>query len=64
LDEMMNPVEYCFADCRLNTATRDLWLRGEPQRIEPRVLDFLVCLIERRDRVVSKSELIAQVWDG
>jgi len=61
---MMKPVEYCFADCRLNTATRDLWLRGEPQRIEPRVLDFLVCLIERRDRVVSKAELIAQVWDG
>jgi DNA-binding winged helix-turn-helix (wHTH) protein len=61
---MMKPVEYCFADCRLNTATRDLWLRGEPQRIEPRVLDFLVCLIERRDRVVSKAELIAHVWDG
>ena len=60
----MKPVEYCFADCRLNTATRDLWLRGEPQRIEPRVLDFLVCLIERRDRVVSKAELIAHVWDG
>lgn len=61
---MTKPLEYHFADCRLNAATRDLWLRGERQRIEPRVLDFLVYLIEQRDRVVRKDELIEHVWDG
>jgi len=61
---MTKALEYHFADCRLNAATRDLWLRGERQRIEPRVLDFLVYLIEQRDRVVRKDELIAHVWDG
>ena len=61
---MTKPVEYHFADCRLNAATRDLWLRGELQRIEPRVLDFLVHLIEHRGQVVRKDELIAHVWDG
>ena len=61
---MTKPPEYHFAECRLNAATRDLWWRGERQRIEPRVLDFLVYLIEQRDRVVRKDELIQHVWDG
>lgn len=61
---MTKPLEYHFAGCRLNVATRELWLRDEPQRVEPRVLDFLVYLVERRDRVVRKDELFAHVWDG
>src|SRR5512140_2929559 len=64
LDAMNRPVEYHFAECRLSAATRELWLRGELQQIAPRVLDLLVYLIERRDRVVRKDELIAHVWDG
>ena len=61
---MTKPLEYHFAGCRLNVAARELWLRDEPQRVEPRVLDFLVYLVERRDRVVRKDELFAHVWDG
>lgn len=60
---MTKPFEYRFADCRLSVATRELWLRGELQQVAPRVLDLLVYLVERRDRVVGKDELIAQVWD-
>ncbi|MBB3291988.1 DNA-binding winged helix-turn-helix (wHTH) protein [Mitsuaria sp. BK045] len=61
---MPKSFEYHFADCRLNVATRELWLRRCRQQVEPRVLDFLICLIERRGRVVRKDELIAQVWGG
>ena len=32
--------------------------------VEPQVFDLLVYLIENRDRVVSKDDLIASVWGG
>ena len=32
--------------------------------LEPQVFDLLVYLIENRDRVVSKDDLIASVWQG
>src|SRR4030095_6076964 len=37
---------------------------GEPVPLAPKVLDTLLVLIERRDRAVSKDELLEQVWDG
>ena len=39
--------------------------RGEELReMEPQVFSLLVFLIENRDRVVSKDEMIEAVWDG
>ena len=32
--------------------------------VGPQVFDLLVYLIEKRERVVSKDDLIASVWDG
>ena len=32
--------------------------------VEPQVFDVLVYLVENRDRVVSKDDLIESVWDG
>lgn len=32
--------------------------------VKPRVLELLVYLIEHRDRVVSKEELLSQLWEG
>jgi DNA-binding response OmpR family regulator len=32
--------------------------------VEPQVYDLLVYLVENRDRVVSKNDLIASVWGG
>src|SRR6476660_9133383 len=32
--------------------------------VEPQVFDILVHLVENRDRVVSKDDLIASVWNG
>jgi TolB-like protein len=34
------------------------------RRAEPQVLDLLIYLLENRNRVVSKDELIASVWAG
>lgn len=32
--------------------------------VEPQVFDLLVYLVRHRDRVASKDDLIAAVWDG
>lgn len=58
------PFEYQFADCVLNSATRELRVRDELKPVAPRVLDLLLCLIENRSRVVTKDELMTLVWKG
>lgn len=48
----------------LHCGQRRLLVDGEPAVLGGRAFDLLLCLIERRDRLVSKDELIAQVWQG
>jgi TolB-like protein len=57
-------VQFIFDDHRLDTERRELH-RG-PLRIavEPQVFDLLVYLLLNRDRVVSKDDLFAAVWNG
>jgi TolB-like protein len=57
-------VQYLFADHTLDTERRELRRGGEPVAVEPQVFDLLVYLLGHRDRVVSKDDLIAAVWDG
>ena len=57
-------VEFEFLDHRLDTSRRELRRGSEVIAIEPQVFDLLVHLIENRDRVVSKDDLIATVWGG
>jgi DNA-binding winged helix-turn-helix (wHTH) protein len=35
-----------------------------PIAVEPQVFDLLIYLMQNRDRVVSKDDLIASVWNG
>jgi TolB-like protein len=48
----------------LDTDRRELRRDSKPIAVEPQVFDLLVYLVENRDRVVSKSDLIASVWNG
>ena len=57
-------MKYAFSDFSLNTAVRELHAKGQPISIEPKVFDLLIFLIENNGRVVTKDELIAQIWDG
>jgi len=57
-------VQFIFADHRLDTDRRELRRGSEPIAVEPQVFDLLVYLMQNRDRVVSKDDLIASVWDG
>ncbi|HEX6179294.1 MAG TPA: winged helix-turn-helix domain-containing protein, partial [Thermoanaerobaculia bacterium] len=53
-----------FDDIVVEPATFRLLRNGEPARIEPKALEVLIRLIERRDRVVTKQELLSDVWRG
>jgi TolB-like protein/cytochrome c-type biogenesis protein CcmH/NrfG len=53
-----------FSDYTLDTDRRELRCGSESIEVEPQVLDLLVYLMQNRDRVVSKDDLIASVWGG
>ena len=53
---------YRFRDCEVRAGTRDILADGVAQHIEPRAFDALVHLIEHRDRIVTKHELLRSVW--
>ncbi len=55
---------FLFNNYALDTARRELRSRGALINIEPQVFDLLTYLIEQRDHVVSKDDLIASVWKG
>ena len=57
-------MQFLFADHTLDTDLRELRRGSEPIAVEPQVFDLLIYLVENRDRVVSKDDLIASVWGG
>ena len=57
-------VLFFFEDNVLDPGRRELRCKGLLVAVEPQVFDLLVFLIRNRERVVSKDDLIAGVWDG
>ena len=57
-------MRYSFEDCVLDTDCRELRRGAALVAVEPQVFDLLVHLIRHRDRVVSKDDLLASVWQG
>ena len=53
---------HAFGDCELDTERFELRRKGERHHVEPQVFDVLVYLVEHRDRLVAREELLAQVW--
>jgi TolB-like protein/cytochrome c-type biogenesis protein CcmH/NrfG len=53
-----------FQDHLLDTDRRELRREQVPVAVEPQVFDLVVHLMENRDRVVSKDELIDKIWHG
>jgi DNA-binding winged helix-turn-helix (wHTH) protein/pimeloyl-ACP methyl ester carboxylesterase len=55
-------VRYQFADNVLDTTRYELSNGGEQIHVEPQVFDVLTYLLEHRERVVAKTELLDAVW--
>lgn len=61
---MGRAMRVAFEAFELDAQTRELLHNGKPIAVEPKVFDLLIFLINNRDRVVSKDELIEGVWSG
>jgi len=57
-------LRFLFGDHVLDTARRELSRGGEQIAVEPQVFDLLAYLLQNRERVVSKDDLLASVWGG
>ena len=57
-------MRYVFEDCALDPDRRELTRRGEAIPIGPRVFDLLLYLVQNREHVVSKDEILSAVWAG
>src|SRR5437868_11211264 len=57
-------MKFFFSNQVLDTDTRELSRENMPVSLEPQVFDLVVHLMENRDRVVSKDELIDKIWHG
>jgi TolB-like protein/cytochrome c-type biogenesis protein CcmH/NrfG len=57
-------MKFFFSDQILDTNTRELCRSDMPISLEPQVFDLVVHLMENRDRVVSREELIDKIWKG
>lgn len=55
-------MKFCFSEFELNTETRTLSRASEEIAVEPKVFDVLVYLIEHRDRMISRDELLDKCW--
>lgn len=57
-------VVHRFDHIEVHPARRELRVDGHPVTLGARAFDLLLALIEHRDRVVSKNELLDLVWPG
>lgn len=55
---------YRFEIFEVDTAAQELRRGGSVQPVEPQVFALLVYLLESRDRVVSRDDILAAVWNG
>jgi TolB-like protein/DNA-binding winged helix-turn-helix (wHTH) protein/Tfp pilus assembly protein PilF len=57
-----SPLSYRFGPFCLEVDRRVLVRDGAPVPLSPKALDTLLVLIEHRDRIITKDELLQQIW--
>lgn len=57
-------VVYKFGDFALDPFAQILTLRDEPVHLAHRPFEILTALIENRDRVMTRAELLDEFWEG
>ncbi|WP_298829781.1 tetratricopeptide repeat protein [uncultured Piscinibacter sp.] len=56
--------DYVMGPVSIRPNERCVYVHGQPLALGARAFDLLLALVERRDRVVGKEELLALVWPG
>jgi DNA-binding winged helix-turn-helix (wHTH) protein len=57
-------MRYGFADCKLDTTSREFSRHGEAIHLSPKAYELLSLLIERRPAVLTKQQLMDGLWPG
>lgn len=57
-------MRFRFENHELESELRELTRDGVAIPMQPQVFDLLLFLVENRDRVVSKDDLVAKIWDN
>lgn len=57
-------MEFVFGEHRLDVDRRELRRCGEPIALQPQVFDLLVFLLCNCELVVSKADLLTEIWRG
>lgn len=60
----MNRQLYSFGPFELDLEEQVLRREGQPLALKPKIFDLLAVLVENSGRVVSRGELMKQVWAG
>lgn len=62
----MASIAQCFQfdDVEVRPAAFEVVKAGKVLSLEPKAIRVLIYLVERRDRAVSKEELLGAIWDG
>ena len=53
-----------FGEYELDTRLYELRRNGEPVPVEPQVFNLLSYLVQHRDRIISRQELLDHLWTG
>jgi TolB-like protein len=61
---ILRPMLYRFDTFELDTARAELREDGATRPVEPQVFALLALLVENRERLVSRDELLDKIWDG
>ena len=57
-------MRYCFSTCILDTDRHVLIRDGAPVNIEPQVFDLLHLLVRNGGVLVTRDEIVAEIWNG
>src|SRR5262245_25193718 len=57
-------VGYAFGPFVVDTVRRAVWAEHGPIALSSKAFDLLLVLMANRDRIVTKEELLAEVWPG
>src|SRR5882672_8499220 len=61
---VQNPSSFRLGRCEVHPLERRLLVDGVPAQVGARAFDLLLALIEKRGQVLTKSQLLDEVWPG
>ena len=56
------PDHWAFGDVRVDAGTREVTKGGAPVALRPKEFDLLLALVRREGKVISRADLLEEVW--